>query len=1397
MGRIRPVFGWVCRLAVIGAGVVSARAEVPADFEAMSPQLREAITRRQNLPSPLAVPVPAGESSNAGAVAAALRDGSRQAPHPVQVNSSFFESGRVTQTGARIARMSNGNFIVAFDDSASLSTGNGQHVVGYAVSDGPGAGSFTDKGALQDSIPGDGGYPSLAVDNSTGRVYLTCVPFGVQDNLPVFRSDDNGQTFGVPVNAALGFAGAGAFMDVPCIAVDNFAGRAQGTVYVSFTSFEPGNPGRIRVLRSADGGDNWTNAAGLGFLVDAESQGSALAVSPNHDVHVAYYKSQNIMTARSTDDGETFGTPVSVNSGPLQAAGVNGNLGIRGGFRTDSFPRIATHPADPALLYIVYNDNSFGTSNADVFFAGSEDSGATWGTPALLNDDPVGYFNDQFWPDIAVTGDGAHLLVTYQDRRLDPRNDDIDQWGRVADISGTDVEFKPSFRITPQSYPVVIGVDPSFSSTYMGNANKVIASEHDFHFAYAAHQAGGGLPYQPDVFYTSIPGDGPGDILSIESIRYSGDDGDASWSPDECVAAHITVVNHGSEAATNTLAFVHPVPEGPMTVLNSPVEFPLIPPGGRAESLTPVRMHATTYFSCGETVSYLVGLQSSKTTSAFSTAGTVLGDAGMPTQFASAAAVSIPDADPAGVDSPITVSGFTGDLFKLTVSANIPHTFAGDLEISLVAPDGREVALAFNAGGSGNNYGTDCPADENDATFDEDASQHIASGVPPFVGTFRPLEKLSMFQGLIDASVNGTWKLHVADVAGADTGTIECWSLNLYPEDCIPGGGTCEFTPTIVLGSFDDKSFGNGNFQPDPGECISMRLFLVNKSQVPGTNLTAAVSSSGPEFIVYQEATTFPDVAPKSGAISSDASPILLTVTDGALCGRRPTLRVHLVCDQGEYNVNVPVTALEPESISQSFEATGPFAIPDNDPGGIFVDIPVSGVQAPIQNVQVGLYLTHTFTGDLHIDLISPGNETVNLFERRGGSRNNLGSSCPVSSDDAYFFDFPLGDSNDASPPYAGQVLNPEEPLARFTGLSGTEVNGMWRLFVRDEAGADTGNVECVKLFLISSECLPGGGECTSARLRLDSHAFTGGNGDGFLDPDECLDLAVTLENFGPNDLDGISATLTAVTPGVTVVSDEAGWNDMAAGTSSANIVPFRLSTDPMLGCGTVLEFLMTVQTNQGNAVVPVRMTSGHPDPAFHSYSVLGPVAIPDNNSTGTLLAIPVSGFSGSLREVEVTCHITHSFDGDLNLSLVSPMGITVSLSTRRGSSGHNFGTDCPADSNDTTFDDDAAESVTSGTAPFAGSFRPESPLAAFSGLTAGDVNGTWLFRVADRAALDTGNIECVQLKLSRAECTAGGGDCPTSTDALEVLLGNQPPPADVNFDGVTDCADIIDGYVP
>ena len=127
---------------------------------------------------------------------------------------------------------------------------------------------------------------------------------------------------------------------------------------------------------------------------------------------------------------------------------------------------------------------------------------------------------------------------------------------------------------------------------------------------------------------------------------------------------------------------------------------------------------------------------------------------------------AIPDAT-SYIQSVINLSSSLNANDLKSVTINITHTWASDLDITLYAPDGSYIDLSSDNGGSDNDY--------NNTTFSSSGTTSITSGSAPFTGTFTPEEPFSNLTG----SANGNWILRVADDTGGDTGDLLDWNLEL------------------------------------------------------------------------------------------------------------------------------------------------------------------------------------------------------------------------------------------------------------------------------------------------------------------------------------------------------------------------------------------------------------------------------------------------------------------------------------------------------------------------------------------------------------------------------------------------------------------------------------------
>jgi subtilisin-like proprotein convertase family protein len=133
------------------------------------------------------------------------------------------------------------------------------------------------------------------------------------------------------------------------------------------------------------------------------------------------------------------------------------------------------------------------------------------------------------------------------------------------------------------------------------------------------------------------------------------------------------------------------------------------------------------------------------------------------------------------------------------------------------------------------------------------------------------------------------------------------------------------------------------------------------------------------------------------------------------------------------------------------------------------------------------------------------------------------------------------------------------------------------------------------------------------------------------------------------------------------------------------------------------------------------------------------PAPIVDFVATTSKLTAPA--LDGNIVDVNVTLDITHTYDADLRITLISPAGTRVLLTANDGGAGDDF--------DGTTFDDQAPTGISRGAAPFAGSFRPRSPLAALNGELAA---GEWQLEVADQFELDVGTLNSWSLTIVTGE---------------------------------------------
>lgn len=100
------------------------------------------------------------------------------------------------------------------------------------------------------------------------------------------------------------------------------------------------------------------------------------------------------------------------------------------------------------------------------------------------------------------------------------------------------------------------------------------------------------------------------------------------------------------------------------------------------------------------------------------------------------------------------------------------------------------------------------------------------------------------------------------------------------------------------------------------------------------------------------------------------------------------------------------------------------------------------------------------------------------------------------------------------------------------------------------------------------------------------------------------------------------------------------------------------------------------------------------------------------------------------LLDVNVNLTINHTNDSDLFIWIARPDDPILQLSTGNGGSGDDY--------INTTFDDEAVDSIIHGIAPFTGYFRPEQALTLFDYKS---IEGPWMLRIYNNSADITGQL--------------------------------------------------------
>jgi subtilisin-like proprotein convertase family protein len=274
------------------------------------------------------------------------------------------------------------------------------------------------------------------------------------------------------------------------------------------------------------------------------------------------------------------------------------------------------------------------------------------------------------------------------------------------------------------------------------------------------------------------------------------------------------------------------------------------------------------------------------------------------------------------------------------------------------------------------------------------------------------------------------------------------------------------------------ESYTPANGAPDPGENVTVSLALANTGGSNTGNLVATLQATG--------GVTNPSVPQSYGVLTPFGAAVSrsFSFTANGNCG--DTITLTLALQDGATNlgtVTFTMTLGTTTTSTQSFSSTATITVPASGTGATTgapatpypSNITVSGVPAGFKRLTVTFVgMNHTFPDDVDVLLVSPTGRKMIVLSDAGGS--NAWSNTTITLDDDAVTSLSDTGSNGSgtykpgnfgtaqdpfpSPAPAGTYLSaaPGGTDTLTSAFVGQNPNGVWSLYVVDDASADTGN---------------------------------------------------------------------------------------------------------------------------------------------------------------------------------------------------------------------------------------------------------------------------------------------------------------------------------------------------
>ena len=545
------------------------------------------------------------------------------------------------------------------------------------------------------------------------------------------------------------------------------------------------------------------------------------------------------------------------------------------------------------------------------------------------------------------------------------------------------------------------------------------------------------------------------------------------------------------------------------------------------------------------------------------------------------------------ISDTITVSD-SGTATSVSVAVNITHTYIGDLKIDLIAPDGTTELVRKRSGGS---------ADDIDQTY-----------TPDFEGE----------------SIAGTWTLRINDnYAPKDDGFLNSWTLTINhgssssgtasPVTSISGSGSVYYAK--VSASTD------GTYNLD---LVSSGHGIADES----SNQLANTAPTGADQTYTVSTAVTDNTAPTVSSIERhDPS----TATTGS-----QTLIYKVTFSENVSGVDKSDFALSSGSTggtggggtSEQFTQTRSPELAITQANTISDTITVSD-SGTATSVSVAVNITHTYIGDLKIDLIAPDGTTELVRKRSGGSADDI--------DQTYTPDF-----------------------------EGESIAGTWTLRINDNyAPKDDGFLNSWTLTINHGSSssgtaspvtsISGSGSVYYAKVSASTDGTYNldlvSSGHGIAD-----ESSNQLANTAPTGADQTYTVSTAVTDNTAPTVSSIERHDPSTATTGSQTLIYKVTFSENVSGVDKSDFALSSGSTGG--------TGGGGTSEQFTQTRSPELAITQANTISDTITVSDSGTATS---VSVAVNITHTYIGDLKIDLIAPDGTTELVRKRSGGSADDI----------------------------------------------------------------------------------------------------------------------------